>query len=256
MTAEAALKIATPQPGLAPAQPLYISPEGERRFIVGLSWGPAQFRKLRVHVPQLRDENGHYDVFYFFKLPFHLFRIFVLSLIRLSAPDLYRRGVDDGRKVNDAGRYDLDLSCYVFDRDMHLKCVIGPAEDTYVDPSKKLYHSGDQIHGSEGSGDDEQAFVETRGLPDEYHHFFFVVETDGRYSLCETPNIVLRLADSRTNTNALRAAVTAPAGSRAHGYVFAHVFRDGDGFAAREIGEFAEFSAGWVKTLQGIAARA
>ncbi len=241
--------------GKGPAQPLLIAPEGDRRFLVGLSWGPTQFRKLRVHVPQLKDENGHYDLFYFFKLPFHLFRIVTLSLIRLGAPDLYRRGVDDGKAVEDAGRYDLDLSCYVFDAAMNLKCVIGPEEGNYSDASKKVYHSGDQIHGSAGSSDVEQAFVETRGLPDDYMHFYFVVETDGRYSLNETPNATVRLACSRTNKSALRKTIQPPATSHAHGYVFAHVFRDGDGWAFRDVSEFADFDAGWVKTLQQISHR-
>lgn len=242
--------------GKGPAHPLVIAPEGDRRFLVGLSWGPTQFRKLRVHVPQLKDADGRYDVFYFFKLPFHLFRIVVLSLIRLCAPDLYRRGVADGRAVEDAGRYDLDLSCYVFDSHMNLKCVIGPEEGNYSDASKKVYHSGDQIHGSAGAGDDEQAFVETKNLPDDYAHFFFVVETDGRYSLNETPNASVRLACSRTNKNALQKQIAPPEGGHAHGYVFCHVFRDGDGFAYRDISEFAEFSAGWVKTLKQISLRA
>ena len=242
--------------GKGPAQPLKIDPAGERRFVVGLSWGPTQFRKLRVHVPQLKDENGHYDVFYFFKLPFHLFRIFVLSLIRLGAPDLYRRGVDDGKDVEDAGRYDLDLSCYVFDGHMNLKCVIGPEEGNYADASKKVYHSGDQIHGSAGASDVEQAFVETRGLPDDYVHFYFVVETDGRYSLSETPNATVRLACSRTNKNALLKTIAPPADSHAHGYVFAHVFRDGDNWSFRDVSEFAEFNAGWIKTLKQISHRA
>lgn len=240
--------------GKGPAHPLQIDPAGDRRFVVGLSWGPTQFRKLRVHVPQLKDENGHYDLFYFFKLPFHLFRIFVLSLIRLGAPDLYRRGVVDGKSVEDAGRYDLDLSCYVFDSHMNLKCVIGPEEGNYSDPSKKVYHSGDQIHGSAGTSDDEQAFVETKNLPEDYAHFFFVVETDGRYSLNETPNASVRLACSRTNKNALLKQISAPQG--AHGYVFCHVFREGDGFAYRDISEFADFDAGWVRTLKQVALRA
>lgn len=250
--------------GKGPAVPLALSPEGARRFVVGLSWGPQAHRRTDIPVPRLRDENGHYDVFYFFKLPFHLFRIFVLALVRLCAPGLYRRGVTDYQSwkkgIKDAGRYDLDLSCYVFDRDMRLKCVIGPEEEVYSDPSRKVYHSGDDIHGSAGAGDDEQAFVETAELPEDYAHFFFVVETDGRYSLNETPNASVRLADSRTNKNALRHAVSPPAGSSAHGYVFCHVFREeaGEeaGWAFRDISEYVAFSTDWVKYLKQLSLRA
>lgn len=249
--------------GKGPALPLPVSQEGERRFMVGLSWGEHVEDNWDIKIPHLKDENGHYDLFYFFKLPFHLFRIITLSIIRLLMPDLYRRGVSDydtrKRGIEDAGRYDLDLLCYVFDHKMDLKCVIGPADGNYTDASKKVYHSGDHQHGSAGSSDDEQAFVETRGLPDDYAHFFFVVETDGRYSLGETPNATVRLTCSRTNTDALKKPVVIDSGKDAHGYIFCHVFRDGaeggSGWAYRDISEYEPFNADWVKVLKHLSLR-
>lgn len=247
--------------GKGPALPLPVSEVGERRFMVGLSWGehPPQ-DDWNIRIPHLRDEHGRYDVFYFFKLPFHLFRIITLSIIKLAMPSLYRRGVSDyesrKRGIVDAGRYDLDLCCYVFDAKMELKCVIGPADGNYTDASRKVYHSGDHQHGSAGTGDDEQAFVETRDLPADYAHFFFVVETDGRYSLGETPNASVRLTCSRTNTDALKKPVVVDAGKDAHGFIFCHVFRDGDGWAYRDISEYEPFNADWVKVLKHLALRA
>lgn len=249
--------------GKGPAVPLEISQQGVKRFVVGLAWGSRKHGFAEIPVPHLRDENGHYDVFYFFKLPFHLFRITVLSFLRLVAPDFHRRGVTDfqtwKRGIKDAGRYDLDLSCFAFDGQMRLQCVIGPSEDVYADESRKVCHSGDDKHGSAGAGDDEQVFVETSGLTGEYAHFFFIVETDGRYSLNETPNASVRLADSRTNKNALKRAISPPEGSAAHGYVFCHVFRDESspsGWAFRDVSEYVPFSTGWVKYLQQLSMRA
>lgn len=245
-----------------PAQVLPVSKEGERRFFVGLSWGARDVKDTSIEIPHLRDENGHYDLFYFFKLPFHLFRIVILSLIKHLAPSLYQHGVVDyeARKkgITDPGRYDLDLSCYVFGKNLELCCVIGPEEDVYTDASKKVYHSGDDIHGSGGSGDDEQAFVETRGLPDHYQHFFFVIETDGRYSLDETPHAHVRLADSRTNKDILRVELKSGAitGQSPHGYVFCHVFRgNGDEWLYRDISDYHGFNADWVQVLQGLIKR-
>jgi stress response protein SCP2 len=245
--------------GHAPAQPLVISQEGQRRFMVGLGWGAHNVRDIEIGVPQIRDENGHYDLLYIFKLPYHLFRTVTLSAIRLLMPGLYSRGVTDyeawKRGISDAGRYDLDLSCYVFGKNMELICVVGPEEGNYHDASKKIYHSGDDQHGSTGGFDDEQAYVETNGLPEHYHHLFFVVETDGRYSLGETPNTHVRLADSRTNKNAIRKPLAPPKEGLWHGVVFCHVFRDGAGWLYRDISEYHGFSADWVRILQGLGRR-
>lgn len=249
--------------GKGPAVPLEISQQGVKRFVVGLAWGSRGHGFVEIPVPHLRDENGHYDIFYFFKLPFHLFRITVLALLRLVAPEFHRRGVTDFQTwkqgIKDAGRYDLDLSCFAFDSEMRLQCVIGPSEEVYADESRKVYHSGDDKQGSAGVGDDEQAFVETLDLSDDYAHFFFVVETDGRYSLNETPNATVRLADSRTNKNAVKHTIAPPEDSDAHGYVFCHVFRDAgskSGWAYRDISEYVPFSTDWVKYLQQLSMRA
>lgn len=249
--------------GKGPAQPLVVSEEGQKRFFVGLSWGAKDIRDIDIHVPQLRDDHGHYDLLYFFKLPFHLFRIFVLSIVKHAAPKLYQRGVTDydawKRGISDAGRYDLDLSCYVYDRQLNLQCIIGPAGEHYSDDSKKVYHTGDDQHGSAGGHDNERAFIELRGLPPQYAHFFFVVETDGRYSLNETPHVHLRLADSRTNRNMLHRELAAPDGAGdMHGYVFCHVFRadTGDAWEFRDIDEHKSFSVDYVKHLQRMALRA
>ncbi len=245
-----------------PSQPLVISPEGERRFVVGLSWGAREFKDMDIHVPHLRDENGHYDLFYFFKLPFHFFRILVMAVLKHAAPGLYQRGVVDyearKRGIADGGRYDLDLSCYVFDANMNLQCVIGPEEGHYSDASKKVYHSGDDLHGSASAADDEQAFVETKALPENYEHFFFVVETDGRYSLEETPHAHVRLADSRTNKDALKKEITPEkvTGLLSHGYVFCHVFRESTGWAFRDVSEYHGFHADWVRVLKNLSKRA
>lgn len=262
MAGEPAIAIST-FAGKGPAIPLEISQQGVRRFVVGLSWGSRKHGFVEIPVPHLRDENGHYDIFYFFKLPFHLFRILVLSFLRMCMPDFYRRGVTDfqtwKRGIKDAGRYDLDLACYVFDAGMKLQCIIGPEDEVYADESRKVYHSGDDKQGSAGGADDEQAFVETFELPENYAHFFFIVETDGRYSLNDTPNASVRLADSRSNKNALKREITPPEDSAAHGYVFCHVFRDTQesksGWAFRDISEYVPFSTDWVKYLQQLSMR-
>lgn len=242
-------------PETARLHPLAISPEGQRRFVVGLSWGARDHKDIDIHVPHLKDENGHYDVFYFFKLPYHVFRIFVLSIIKFLAPGLYKRGVADWKSgVADPGRYDLDLSCYIFDEDMNLVCLVGPSAEHYSDPLGRVYHSGDDIHGSAGTGDNEQAFVETRDLPSYYAHFFFVVETDGRYSLADTPHAKLRLADSLTNRNTLVRAIDTEQAATAHGYIFAHVLRDGNDWQYRDVDLYQPKDCDWIAALKSAGA--
>lgn len=229
-----------PEKGSAAALPV----DGGGRFLAGLSWTPkaGAAPKKAAGIPALRDAEGRYDSFYFFKLPYHLARV----LFHAAAQTF--RGRDRG-----GDPHDLDLFCYVFDRDMRLLHVVGPKNAELIDPAKKIYHSGENQTGREG-GDAEQVFVETRGLPDAYHSMTFVVKSANSHSLADIPDATVRLADSATNTNRLLNTVAAKAmpPGNAYGYVFCSLFRDAGGWSVRNIDSFAGRAVDWNLLLPAL----
>src|SRR3954463_9344951 len=69
---------------------LKISPDGARRFIVGLSWTPRELPQVKVDVaspPERGDTTG--KMVYFLMKPFDLLRIFFLSVFKLAKFDSY-----------------------------------------------------------------------------------------------------------------------------------------------------------------------
>jgi stress response protein SCP2 len=219
-----------------------LSLEGAGRLLVGLSWEPKESGpKPKSTVPALRDAQGHYDNFYLFKLPVYLLRTLFDAVFHLhraaAAPD----------------PHDLDLFCYVFDPSMTLTHVIGPKNAELIDPSRKVYHSGENQTGKTAS-DAEQIFVETRGLPRDYHTFIFVVKSANSYTLGDIPDAAVRLADSATNTNRLQNTIAAKAmpPGNTYGYVFCSMFREGDGWAVRNLDSFAGRAVDWNLLLPAL----
>jgi stress response protein SCP2 len=226
-------------PAKGKAAPLPL--EGAGRILAGLSWTPKAdgAPSGKIPVPQLRDAEGRYDSFYFFRLPVYYARL------------LFRALAGAGRRGGDP--HDLDLFCYVFDRDMQLLHVVGPKNAELIDPSRKIYHSGENQTGRE-KADAEQVFVETRGLPPEYHSLTFVVKSANSYSLADIPDAGVRLADSASNTDHLLNTVAAKAmpPGNAYGYVFCSVARDGAGWTVRNIDSFAGRAVDWNLLLPAL----
>ena len=226
------------------------------RFLVGLSWVPKdEGPKIRPAIPPLKDEQGRYDTFYFFKLPWFFVRAAVMGVASVISPVLHRRGIagsKDGRsKTSDP--HDLDLFCYILDHDMQVLHLVGPKDAALIEPGKRIYHSGENQTGRDAT-DAEQIFLETRGLPPEYHYFFFIVKSANRNTMGDIPDGNVRLADSAANTNMLQNLMTARAAppGNSFGYVFCSVFRDGDGWSFRNIDSFVGKEVDWHLLLQAL----
>jgi stress response protein SCP2 len=235
---------------------LQLTAEGTSRFLVGLSWAPKDGRKRKkIEVPHLRDENGHYDNLYFFKLPVYIGRVLVQGIVGLLPQKVAAPKADNAANpsANPADGHDLDLYCYIFDRNMQLYQVIGPMVGVLIDPSQKIYHSGENQQGKQGN-DAEQIFVETRNLPPDYHNFIFVVKSANSNAMSDIPEGIIRLADSATNANALENHIAEkdqpPANS--FGYVFCCVTREGDQWAFRNIDSFTGRAVDWSLMLPAI----
>lgn len=231
-------------PAKGKTQELHLSAQGRPRLLVGLSWVPKdEGPRIRAGIPPLKDAEGLYDTFYFFKLPFFLLRALVLGLVTL-----FRRHV----KIK-SDPHDLDLCCYITDRDYKVLETVGPKEGSLIEPGRKVYHSGEDQTGR-NPADAEQIFIEMRGLPAEYDQFFFAVKSANRNTLGDIPDGTIRLVDSGTNEILLQNSIAASAlpPGNSFGCVFCSVFRKGEGWAFRNIDSFTGREVDWPLLVRAL----
>ncbi len=238
-------------------QDIVLPADGHARLMVGLSWAPkAEGPKVDYSVPPLKDADGRYDMFYFFKLPWFLVRALALWLFSFVSPVLYRHGIGSvaGAKSRTPDPHDLDLCCYIADRNLSIVHTVGPKESSLIDPTRKVYHSGEDQTGR-NPADAEQIFVELRGISLEYDQFFFVVKSANRNTMGDIPEGSIRLLDSGSNEMLLQNAVSAQAlpPGNSFGYVFCSLFRRADGgWSFRNIDSFVGRQVDWPLLVQAL----
>lgn len=210
-------------------KPFTITEEPPARFIVGLSWNPDEKKvappKAFKFLPSILS---------------HLWRVEQGAKTKEKDKAL-------GRDM-DSEEHDLDLYCYVFDNENQLKAIVGPEDNILFDPSGGVFHSGDATTGS-GVGDDEIVSVVTTKIPAEYSHFFFVVKSDSKFSLDEINDPRIRLADGKTDINALSNPIASPPELKAAGYIFCHVARTEEGWTCRNLDTYTNFDENWNTLL-------
>ncbi|HYD18790.1 MAG TPA: TerD family protein [Patescibacteria group bacterium] len=244
--------IATMQPGAVAELP--ISQEGAKRFLVGLSWDPPQQPGVKIKLADRPDDNAVSKTAYALFAPFEFLRVLVLSFANLVTFGMFTGKLS--KQEDKAGRdkgseaYDLDLCCYVYDSAMQLKAVVETEDDKLFDPSKKIYHTGED-QGGMGGGDDEVVFVETNGLPADYAHLYFVVKSDSKYDLSQFSNARIRIADSKTGNNVVDCPISAPG---KFNFVFCKVSRAGEGWRVQHIAQPVDEDFAWATALPQIGA--
>jgi stress response protein SCP2 len=224
--------------------PLTLAGGSSGRLLAGLSWTPKlEKKRVKYSIPPLKDEEGRYDTFYFFKLPFLLAYQTVRVVVGAITPSLPKKG-----ETTDP--HDLDLYCYIFDADFKLVQSVGPKDADVIDSSGKIYHSGEDQVGREAK-DAEQIFVETREIPGSYQHLFFVVRSANRHQMGDIPDGSVRLSDSAANMNILQTQITAKAmpPGNSYGYVLCRLSRDGDGWTLRNFDSFVGKEVDWSLLL-------
>ena len=233
---------------------LIISQEAENRFFVGLGWDPKDPPDTSVKLPK-KPKSGGGLFLYYLLWPIHFVRVLFVSLVKLIAMDMYTQNTtkgDDKPGRDDKSRtFDLDLACYIFDAGFAFKGYVGPENDAFIDTSKKVYHSGEDQSGF-GGPDDEAVSVQTKDLPADYHHFFFVVKSDSQYAFQDVRNPAIRLADGKMNENLLESTIAPPVHYNASGFVFCHVFRDGDGWGFANLDEYTGADIDWQTFLPSL----
>jgi len=246
---------------------LNITHEGAMRFLVGLSWDARDLPKMDIKIDDAPAEGDTVGkIVQLLMAPFDFVRVLFLSFFKLLTTgwhvETLRKDNDTKGRDKQATQFDLDLDCYIFDDAMQLQAVISTEDSSLIiDPSRKVYHTGDQ-QGGGASGDAETIFVETHGLPANYRHFFFVAKSDSKFTLGEFKNPTIRLADSKTNNNALQNAIapgaSAPqsdsrASAQEYNYVFCHVWQEGEGWHFRNIAEYLGDDVVWEEHLPQLA---
>jgi stress response protein SCP2 len=236
------------------AAPLQVSEGAGRRFFVGLSWDPALPKKAEL-LPSFPSGDpaaaGRWLALLLPRLLALPFRALFRPVIEADARAKTQWGKAEDRRGRDrdSPHYDLDLACLVFDAGFNQLAYIGPEDAAFIDASRKIYHSGEDQAGF-GGPDDETVSVETAALPEHYHHLFFVVECDNKYSFGEIRNPAIRLADGKSNDNVIEATITPPAHYNARGLAFCHVWREGDGFMLRNLEEYTGDDMDWPRFLR------
>jgi len=236
---------------------LIISQAGERRFMVGLSWDAA-VPDMDVRIgdgPKKGDKGGEFV--YYLLWPFQFLRIFFISFFKILRMDRYTKDMVRTKKLGEkrddrVTQFDLDLYCYIFDDVMQSVAIVGAKAERLMDESGKVYHTGDDQTGY-GSGDDEQLFVETRELPENYRHFFFVVRSESKYSLDQFINPAVRLCDSKCDRDYLQSTIMPdPEMKLAYNFVFCHVYRDGALWRFQNLDTYTGDGVNWLSYLPGL----
>ncbi|HNQ92300.1 MAG TPA: TerD family protein [Alphaproteobacteria bacterium] len=219
------------------AIPLSISSDGKRRLLVGLSWEP-------LTAPQLSEKEKKS----FFKTLFHKWTRtpFNRSGYDRKAQRVYRKKVDETGREKEYDYFDLDLICLVFDNHGNLKATIGPDPEHLINESGTVYHSGENPTGIGGIADDEQIHIHTLDVPADYAHFFFLIQSDCKFTLAEIDSPRIRIADSKTEKTLLESPLIFLENQKdATACLSFHIFRKGDDWLAERSDRLGAFEDDW-----------
>ena len=245
-------------PAKGASSDLKISQDDAGRFFVGLSWDPREAPNVEVRLDAPVQEGDTLGkIIDIMMKPLNFLRVGFWTLLKGILGDMYAdsltKKTDAKGRDKTARQFDLDLDCYIFCKDMNYLRTVGTEDDNLIDPSRRVYHTGDN-QGGLGGGDDEQVFVETKGLPAEYHHLFFVVKSDSKFTLGEFLNPKVRLTDSKTEQNALESTIVPEKGvAGLYNYVFCRVSRSGEGWKFFNIDEYLGDDIPWEARLPDFA---
>lgn len=148
--------------------------------------------------------------------------------------------------------YDLDLFCVMYNDDGEFVDGVSGEPAESADDSGKVYHSGDDTSGH-GDNDDEQISVELKDLPDYIHHIVFVAEIQSAHTFGDVVNPEIRIADGMTDDDILLVSLGRGADSERSACVFAHIYRQGEGWMLHHISDYLDVSdvGDWTKRLTG-----
>ena len=173
-----------------------------------------------------------------------------IMMIRANIARLHEKYDDYETREEDDPNYDLDLACFAFDKSGQLHIVVDQDAWNAIDDSGKVYHTGDHETG-ESSHDDEQIFIELKGLSEEVSSFFFIVTSDCAHTLGNVDTPEIRFAESKTEKDFLRVRIDQLPENDRYAYVFCKFYRDSqNNWHVQNISEFASFEENWPEYLK------
>jgi stress response protein SCP2 len=124
--------------------------------------------------------------------------------------------------------HDLDLSCYIYDRDGRYIGHVAAGEGRVADQTGRIYHSGDNIEGL-GDGDDEQISAELKDLDPAIANIIFKASIKSGHSFAEVRDPEIHISDGYTGHTFLHQTLGDAPGNTAGAYIFIRLFRTPDG---------------------------
>lgn len=213
---------------------LDVTKQARERILVGLNWSP---KNLTLQEKAGQIIRGAADI--------------LQGSVTLVAHNLNKIGEksDGPRREDFDPNFDLDLCCYAYDRANNFISLVDPDAWNAIDENGKIYHSGDNMTGLSGN-DDEQIYIELKGLPDDYQNFFFIILSDCKHDLGKIPDATIRISDSFSNRDFLKAGIGRGSGSGKFACVFCRIYKKDGNWYAREIGEYIDFEQDWPEYLK------
>lgn len=120
--------------------------------------------------------------------------------------------------------YDLDLACFLFDKDHHFLDVISGKNGKIVDQSGGIYHSGDDQEGK-AEGDDEQLSVELSNVPEAVHHIIVTASVESGHKFSEILSPHIRFVDAYSERHFSQVDLQNADSAKASSYVFMELYR-------------------------------
>ena len=125
-----------------------------------------------------------------------------------------------GKKIH----HDLDLACYIFDRDGRYISHVSADSAHAADQTGQIYHSGDNVEGL-GDGDDEQISVELKDLDPVISNIIFKASIKSGHSFKEVRDPEIHISDGYTGHSFLHQPLSGVAGNDKNAFVFIRLYK-------------------------------
>ena len=148
------------------------------------------------------------------------------------------------KRVQGDSQHDLDINCYIYNKEGECIDYVGSEAQDSMDESEKIYHSGDDQSGA-GDGDDEFISAELAALPKNIYGIVYLVEIRSQHVFTDVATPFARIADGFDDKNLLEININGDGAERSNAFIMCAVQRDRTsptGWKLYNISEFPDIS--------------
>ncbi len=148
------------------------------------------------------------------------------------------------RRVKGDSQHDLDIQCYIYNKDKEFLDFVGAEAQDSMDQSETIYHSGDDQNGT-GDGDDEFISAELARMPKAIHGLVFMVEIQSNHFFTDVTAPFTRLADGYNDQNLIEMPIIGSKAENSQAFVMCAIQRNSSsptGWIAHNISDFPDIS--------------